>query len=401
MFPNSAAAQRSVASPQDTPFAALASLRSSLNVRYSTVRPISQVLLQLKSDDQQATFGDARQAVLAWMSNRAGRKLPEAAWRGESFELVDVGAQNTAAVAINEPMYWTARLDDADKLVPMRVWTTEVAIAVDPNGSVIFGARLINVSRGDDAPIHSTVPGFVRQIVDHGNAHLDGRQISTRPWFISQRSDVHRLVALLCSKTRSRDVVVLALPEDSSYAGEAAIPAEDLTRRTLGAAHVAVITGEMTYLLSDLVGKEFSVFHQGVRTYRPGFDPEQQEPFRHPLALPQRIRAFGERGAPSYLDFLVTQVLSNSVRGPDAEGQLPPFATARREAARMRFDAARAQGEPDADLLALATEEIQRLNTALDDQKGTTDGLLASADKDIEGLNAETWSSISSDASTT
>jgi hypothetical protein len=202
------------------------------------------------------------------MSNRAGRRLPDAAWRGESFELVEVGAQNVAAVAVDAPMYWTARLDDADKDVPMRVWTTEIAIGAAAKNEVVFGARLINVTRGEQQPFVSTVPGFVRQIVEAGNAHLDSRLISPKPWLISDREDVHRLVALLSSRARSRDVVVLALPEGGTNPHQTAISAEEICRQTLGAVHVAVITSAMSYLLTDLVGKEFSVFHRGVRTYR-------------------------------------------------------------------------------------------------------------------------------------
>lgn len=370
-------------------FDVLAPLQKSLRDRLSTVSPVSQVLLHLRGQDQTKIFQDARQAVLAWMSNRAGRMLPEAAWLGESFELVEIGAQNTAAVAINEPMYWTARLDDADKDIPMRVWTSEIAIGAAAHNEVVFGARLINVTRGESQPFASTVPGFVRQIVEAGNAYLDGRLLSQSPWLITQREDVHRLVWLLSSHCRTRDVIVLALPEGSSDPRQTAIPAEQICRRTLGAAHVAVISGDMSYLLTDIVGKEFSVFHRAVRTYRPGFNPDEQEPFLHPLTLPHRIEAFGQHGAKSFLEFLATQVLSNSVKGPEAERQFPSFANVRREAARMRLDAARARGQSEADLLELAEDEIDKLRTALDDQKTTGDGLLAAADEEISRLQSE------------
>ena len=132
-------------------------MRAQLRKTHSIVRPVSQVNLRIRGEDQEEAFRNARQAVLAWMSNRAGRKLPDSAWRGESFELVEVGAQNTAAIAIDQPLYWTARLDDADKDIPMRVWTTEIAIAAETERDVVFGARLINVTRGDDAPSNATL----------------------------------------------------------------------------------------------------------------------------------------------------------------------------------------------------------------------------------------------------
>jgi hypothetical protein len=97
---------------------------------------------------------------------------------------------------------------------------------------------------------------------------------------------------------------------------------------------------------------------------------------------------FGEHGAQSYLKFLVAQVLSNSVKGPDAERQMPSFAVARQEIARLRIDAARERGQSDSDLLALAEEEIDKLRKALDDQKLTSDGLLAAADEEVELLRS-------------
>jgi hypothetical protein len=50
------------------------------------------------------------------------------------------------------------------------------------------------------------------------------------------------------------------------------------------------------------------------------------------------------------------------------------------------LEAARARGQSDSDLLALAEDEIEKLRKALDDNKATSDGLLAAADEEITKL---------------
>lgn len=59
-----------------SPFAvALNPLAARFRQREATVRPVSQVILQLTADD--AAFSGARNAALRWIDNRAGRKLPK------------------------------------------------------------------------------------------------------------------------------------------------------------------------------------------------------------------------------------------------------------------------------------------------------------------------------------
>src|ERR1019366_7577020 len=89
---------------------AIARLRGS----YSIVRPVSQVILELRRQGSTDPFVIARNAVINWVKDRAGRPLPPQALRGEAFELEDVGSQRTAAVSINHPRYWAARLDDSE-----------------------------------------------------------------------------------------------------------------------------------------------------------------------------------------------------------------------------------------------------------------------------------------------
>lgn len=108
----------------------LAPLAKRGRASISTVRKVSQVALRIVGgNDQKTNFEIARRNCLVWLSNRAGQQLPKNAWDGKSFTLDEVGAQRTAAVALSKPVAWAARLDDADKTVPQRFWTTEIAAA--------------------------------------------------------------------------------------------------------------------------------------------------------------------------------------------------------------------------------------------------------------------------------
>ena len=117
----------------------LAPLATALRRKEALVQPISQVLVNLPRNP--AAFGKARDRVVGWMNDRAGRKLPQAAWEGRSFALDEIGSQRAEAVCLDAPRYWSARIDDADKDVASRTWTTEVSLAGGvPTATSCWGA---------------------------------------------------------------------------------------------------------------------------------------------------------------------------------------------------------------------------------------------------------------------
>lgn len=362
---------------------ALKPLAAQLRQQRSTVRPVSQVVLTL-TESKGDPLVAARKACLQWMAKRAGRPIPEVAWNGESFELEEVGAQRVAAVGTTAPVIWAARVDDADKEIAQRTWVTEIGLGRQANGPVLFGARLICVTRGEDRPFERTVPGFVRGIVESGVASLDGRVLAKDPWLVKSEDDVERLVALLTDPARVADVTVFALPQDSVNPKDTSASAEEVHRRTLGAAHVAILTGPASFHLTDRLGKEFSVFHRGVRTYLAGFNQYQDEPFKHPLGLPERIAAWSNGGPDGYVKMLVSQTLARSVARPDREDQLPSFATIRQVAAQRSLERAKKTGSSDKELLALALDEIAQLRKARDEEKKDNDALLLTAQQERE-----------------
>jgi hypothetical protein len=347
---------------------------------HGLVRPVSQVELHFDRADR-PTFEEVRTIALRWIARRAGRPLPPSAWDGHDFELEDVGAQRTAAVSLREPQYWTSRLDDADRNTPQRSWVTEIAIA-ETEAELIFGARLQSVTRGDDTPYMPSVPSFVKEVIRSWphSAHLEGRPLGPTPWIVHEEHEVLALVGLLQSAQRRLNVIVCALPENSEDISDSIIDPTFLHNSVLGSAHVVVLTSPASFDLSDRVGREFSVFRGAVRSYLPGFDPVQDEPYRHPLALPMRIENWPAGGVEAFGHMLVESALRRSVAVADSAHRLPAFHEVRRRAAELRRKNAREAAAPDRDLLALAEGEIHYLKEEMRRQRELDEGLVETAE---------------------
>lgn len=86
--------------------------------------------------------------------------------------------------AVEDPRLWACRLDDSDRSVPKRSWTTEVGLGIAPNGEVLFGCRLLCITLGEYQPYIASIPGFVRQIAERFEASFDGRKAHPRAWII-------------------------------------------------------------------------------------------------------------------------------------------------------------------------------------------------------------------------
>ncbi len=355
-----------------------------------SVRPISQVLLHVSNDSEANLFDEVRKVILKWIESKAGDKLPAEAWRGDSFAPDGIGTQRTEAVALPDQHFWAAHLDDADKKVAQRTWTTEVVVHEEEDGTVRLGCRLQCVTHGDDASFERSIPKFVRHIVEvkSNTVKLDGRPISVKPWFIDSNEQVKELVRLLLSPHRRSDVIVFSLPEQSTNQDETAASAPEVAWSTVGAAHVAVIAGQASRDLSELIGKEFSVYNRAIRTYRPGFNPDTDEPRLHPRRLSEQIAEWGDEGPEAYERLLISQALLRSISGQDIaiERELPPFPKLRHMAAVWQRERERQQRERERqdssqeELLELLYSE----NKELKDERDNLEGRLAAVEKEYE-----------------
>lgn len=354
------------------------------------VRPVSQVLIRLQYLPDRDLFCDTVDQILYWLKNRTGHPLPADAWQRKSFELAAVGAQRTAAVALDSPRFWSARLDDADKNVPARTWITEVGIGVSDNGDVLFGARLTSATRGEDAPYGRTLPGFIKGVLRGApQAYLDERPIAQHPPVVSTPDDVHDLIDLLEDARRQHPVILVSVQEGSADAKATAANAQRIAGATLGAAHVFTITSDASFMLTDEVGRSMSVYRQGVRLYRPGFKRWLDNPHDHPVTRGEQIVEGNANEPNSFEAWIASQALSVTAHRADREDLLPSFESIRRMAATAQRASAKAAGSNDAELLLLADAEITRLEGDAKAQKETYDGLLLANQQELDGVTSE------------
>ena len=368
---------------------ALATIRPKTQKRRAAVEPISQIYLALHGSDNSDVFEKARGEILKYAKFRAGGELPPEALEGKSFATDDVGARRIEVVAIDSLGYWALRFDDEDKRVAGRSWVIEAALCIqNDDGPVLFGLRLQCIARRKNPPYSRSIPTFARDVIGTCDALMDGRMVTSTPWFVDTKDEVDQLVEFLRSESRTADVVVLSLPERSNDETDTLISSERLARELAGAAHVVVISGPAAYKLSDCVGREFSVFNQAVRTYRPEFDPDTEAPIAHPFCRADSIRKW-RGGLDAYRRFISSEVLMRTVQRPDALKRLPSFAEAKRTAAELRRREAREAGSETKELLDLADQEIAQIKKDFAAQEQESSELLGVAENEREEAKTE------------
>ena len=361
----------------------LAPLAKSMMGPAARIQPVSQVVLEADAGDD--TFRKVRAEVLQWAQKRAGSPFPKHAWDGRSFDLSTVGAQNVSAVAIEDPDYWTIKVDDADKVVARRHWTTEISMAPMENGRVLFGCRLYCVSRGENPHFDHSIPGLVRQLAEIGRVYVDGALSQPKPRVIKNETGVQHLVNHLRAPLRRSDIYVISLPEGSEETRDAVIDPFNLARSVFGAAHVYVITGNASFALSDTIGREFSVYRGAVRTYLPGFDENKDSPFRHPTAMMHTVRDWAtcQAGNESFDRFVTRNALLKGTRDGQMQAVLPPYSEVRRIAFRLQREHTRSQLTAESsDMLNMALEENEKLETLLGEERETYMSLVALAEQE-------------------
>ena len=330
-------------------------IKESYRGKYPLVRPIVTVTAQLSGVDKTQSARIAREQILKWLQARVG-KLPPEAWDGDDFEHMTPG-RFSAGVRIELPdgEYWSVRCDDPDKLVAGRTWTTEAAVA--RRGDVAsFGARLVMATSEADPKYVSSVPGIVRQLCDGPGLVRNGRSLSSQPLIVDTDESLDQLVSLITDPRRRNPVFVASLDEAEVDSATAAIDAHNLATRCLGIGHVAVLAGQQAFGLSDIFGKSLSVFRRAVRTYQPGMTLDD-DPFRHPLALPHQIETWSGGGSEQFTNMLIETAARNSIFATDEVSDLPPFTKVKQVALQQQRESARGDHDYPA-LLALAEDEL-------------------------------------------
>lgn len=324
------------------------------------IRPVVSITARLDGELNYAV-GEARASVLRWLQSRVG-KLPAEAWSGFDFEHMSPGRFAAAVrIELQNGFYWALRCDDPDKAVPGRTWTTEVSIGV-ANGVANIGVRLVVSVLDGMPPYEPSIPSFVKQLASNPGLVRNDRVVRDKPIDVGTSQDLQEFLNLLTDDRRRNPVFAIATQDDDDTA--LAIDAELVSRRCLGIAHVAIIRREQAFELTRVVGKSLSVFRKAVRTYRPGFSYDD-DPFRHPLALPSQIENWGEAGEASFINMLVQTAAANSIRHHDNPDEFPLFTKVKQVALQTR----RTSSSVDLDfpaLIALAEEELAEKQRDID-----------------------------------
>ena len=354
------------------------------------IRPVSQVQLRLKKTAlDEDLFLDTVHHVLRWLESNGGLKLPKEAWAGMPFTMEQVGAQPTSVLTLGHPRYWMARIDVADKVVPQRTWTAEIGVGQTESGDILFGARLICTSRGEDRPFDRSVPSFIKSVLRNRQAILDNRALASGPIYVKDEGSLDALVKLLEDTTRRCPVIVISLAEGCADFSLCKIDANIVYNRTLGAAHIFILSGDACFQLTNKLGREFSVYREAIRLYRPGFSRTKDDSFGHPLTLASRIEQIKSDFAQyAYEELLSSQALAVTAYAPDGEDALPSFDKIRRIVSEKERKGAQQSGSSDTALLELADAEIKGLEQDLAQQKETYDGLLLDLEAELARTQA-------------
>lgn len=347
----------------------------------SKIRPISQVTIELRGDD---AFAEARSETLKWITEKSKQRLPDHAWDGQAFKLPEAGAFPTEAVTIEnrDIDLWAIQFTDPDSSVAQRSWTTEVVLGRDKN-KVLLGVRLLCASYGKNPYAIASVPRLVRNVINRTPAYLSDVRLTETARIIDTEEDIDWLVTLLKSNHRYADVVVFSLPSTNHTMNHRySDSAHEVARRALGAVYTACITKKASYMLTSCLEKEFSVFGGAVRTYRPGFNPSEDDPFDHPLALATKVSELHEQSRYGISNILISQILQQSITRRDAEERLQPYVVLRRH----YIKSVRARSK-------LKEQEFEELldeqNVQQEESDEAYEGLLEDASNTIRDLRKE------------
>ena len=164
---------------------------------------------------------------------------------------------------------FSLRVDQADQHAEDLRWRTHVDIGVE-DGHLWLRVRvgLSSTREGFVVPPDVQVgrPGIVKDLIDELDVVVDGCLVGEVVSVDAERVDDH--LALITDKSRHLPVVAVSLDER----GRAFVSPERLSDRLLGMAHVAALTNEAAWSVTEAIGKELSCYNGAIRIYWPHFN---------------------------------------------------------------------------------------------------------------------------------
>ena len=285
----------------------------------SELRPAVAVSAEVSPDGRGGEWDLARRHVLRWLEAHVGPLPPgfDAASRPEG-ERVHVERHRSAGAIVRavdrgagSSRYFGVSLE-AGAFAGLAAWKAVVILfrAGSTTGlrAMLFAPRRRLEQR--ETPLW--VPGIVRWLARSPGLTDYGWRLLPAPWIIENEEGVEGLIHLIGSRQRTRPVFATGLAPRETNPESAPVDLWDLAHRTVGLAHVVVLTGPMTYALTDRVGRKYSVFGNAVRTYRPGCVLGDRAA-EHPMALPETVRRWRTGGPHDFAVFLTREAARASV----------------------------------------------------------------------------------------
>ncbi len=266
--------------------------------------------------------------TLKWIEERAG-KLPGCAYELSSFELEDRPGRPASGVVIKGregvPEYCVYRLDDPDKNIPGRIWTTEITVAKDDalqkvRFAILQAVCLGNNDFGDD--IAPAVPKLIHTISNKYGLTIGSRKVSSSHMKIESDGDIDYFMDLLLDKQRRLPIYLITQTEKN----EAFIEPKRFALQTSGLAIVASCLPAPNKILTHRLTRKFTAWDGAVRTYNPNFDFSDSQ-YQHPIALPSTIKFWDSGGPAGFTQMLIRRAATASVSGLAEQIEIPRHAS--------------------------------------------------------------------------
>ncbi len=297
----------------------------------SDLTPIAAVSAALQPASSGGALAAAREQIRMWIENHTGRLRPDFDDRWEEAEegilRMRFASRRSEIEAVSRSTgnarYFAVALTLRS---PNRRVLTRTIISIFGTGGVSrMRLTLFVPAHSSWRPEHTPwSPALIGRLARHPGLADYGFPVRAEPWIVSSQEEVDEFIRLVTLPGRTRPVFATGLDAGETDPRRAILDPDELQQRTVGLSHVVVLTGPMTFVLTDLVGRRFSVFGNAFRTYRPGCILDRDAD-QHPMALGETMATWAAGGNRRFLDTLQNESFRTSVRLQALPGHRLPF----------------------------------------------------------------------------
>ena len=219
--------------------------------------------------------------------------------KGETADIVATKLTETS----EDKHYARQLLEFVERKRSGEQWTTRLFAMHATKESQYRDVLWVEVTPPRDSERDAKPPRLVKDLVKEGNVHDHGMPLSDSLQTISDEQQVEELIGWIREDRRRASVVVAAPLTDGSAQG--ALEAESrwktilgtLTRDSLGCASYFLLTPDAYRQFSERIGEECVMPQGSLRTYLPGFRPDDPtDRYRHRvLTAATLLRGYDEK----------------------------------------------------------------------------------------------------------